>query len=216
MADARMRLRLSNRVNFVPYAGVLSVSAEPKEDSPLNTQPARTDSRKYSTLALGVGVGAEYHTPTFFLAGGVSFQTASIKAEFSQATPPASQTQTFTYTAIPVFNIGAEWWFTDWLAGRGGYYRSSGRGNVKGEVTAGSTTTTTETSVPIPNSAILVGGINPTNYDGLVTLGLGFKFGGFSLDATVSEEALRRGFGIVGSADNLNAFGYITTSYSFD
>jgi hypothetical protein len=49
-----------------------------------------------------------------------------------------------------------------------------------------------------------------------VTLGLGFKFGGFALDATVSEEALRRGFGLIGSQDNLNSFGYITTSYNFD
>ena len=29
--------------------------------------------------------------------------------------------------------------------------------------------------------------------DGIVTLGLGFRFGNFALDATVSEEALRRG-----------------------
>ncbi len=215
-ADARMRLRLSNRVNFVPYAGVLSVSAEPTQDSPVNGGAARTDSRKFSTLALGVGAGAEYHTPTVYIAGGVSFQTAKLTAEFNQSTPQSGVTQTFTYTAIPVFNIGAEWWFTEWLAGRGGYYRSPGKANVKGEVTSGGITTSSESSMPLPNSAILVGGINPTNYDGLVTLGLGFKFGGFSLDATVSEEALRRGFGIIGSGDNLNAFGYITTSFSFD
>jgi hypothetical protein len=115
-----------------------------------------------------------------------------------------------------VFNLGAEWWFTEWLAGRGGYYRSAGKANVKGETSGGGTSTSTETSQPLPNSAIMVGGINPTNYDGLVTLGIGLRFGGFSLDATVSEEALRRGLGLLGSADNLNSFGYITTSYSFD
>lgn len=216
MVDARLRLRMSNRVNFVPYAGFLNVTAEPTQDAPVNGGVARTDSRKFSTMALGVGAGAEYHTPTVYVAGGVSFQTASVKMEFSQSTPPSGSTQTFTYTAIPVFNIGAEWWFTDWLAGRGGYYRSPGKANIKGETTAGGTTTTTETSQPIPNSAMLVGGINPTTYDGLVTLGLGFKFGGFSLDATVSEEALRRGFGLVGAQDNINSFGYITTSYSWD
>ena len=214
--DARMRLRMSNRVNFVPYAGVLSVSAEPTEDSPLQGAAPRTDSRTYSVLALGVGAGAEYHTSTFYLAGGVSYQTARMKAEFNQATPPGSVTQTYTYSAIPVFNLGAEWWFTEWLAGRGGYYRSAGKANVKGETSGGGTSTSTETSQPLPNSAIMVGGINPTNYDGLVTLGIGLRFGGFSLDATVSEEALRRGLGLLGSADNLNSFGYITTSYSFD
>jgi hypothetical protein len=214
MVDARMRLRMSNRVNFVPYAGVLSVSAEPKEDAPRQGAAPVNYSAKYSTLALGVGAGAEYHTSTFYLAGGVSYQMAKIKVEYNVTTPPASQTRTFSYTAIPVFNIGAEWWFTEWLAGRGGYYRSAGKGTVKAESSPNGTTS--ETSLPMPNSAILVGGINPTNYDGLVTLGLGLKFGGFALDATVSEEALRRGLGLLGSADNLNSFGYITTSYSFD
>lgn len=54
------------------------------------------------------------------------------------------------------------------------------------------------------------------NDGSLVTLGLGFRFGSFSLDATVSEEALRRGFGLVGAQDNINTFGYITTSYNFE
>jgi hypothetical protein len=205
-------------VNFVPYGGFLTISAEPKEDAPLNTQTSRQDSRKFSTMALGVGVGAEYHTPTVYVAGGVSLQTLRVKTEFNSPTPAPglSTTQTFSYTAIPVFNIGAEWWFTDWLAGRGGYYRSSGNVTIKGENTAGGGTTSSETGLPLANSAIFIGGINTANYDGLVTLGLGFKFGAFSLDATVSEEALRRGFGLVGSADNINAFGYITTSFNFE
>ncbi len=216
--DARLRLRMSNRVNFVPYGGFLTISAEPKEDAPLNTQPPRTDSRKFSTQGFALGAGAEYHTPTFYFAGGVSFQTLSLKQEFNPA-PNNSSMQTFTYTAIPVLNLGAEWWFTDWLAGRGGYYRSSAKANVKLENTAAGATTTVETVSPLSNSAVFVGSLGPFggfSDDGLVTLGLGFKFGGFALDATVSEEALRRGFGLIGSQDNLNSFGYITTSYSFE
>ncbi len=113
-----------------------------------------------------------------------------------------------------MFNIGAEWWFTDWLAGRGGYYRSPGWANYKHEDS--NPPGSNENTSSLPNSAIFIGGLNAGNNDGLVTLGLGFKFGGFSLDATVSEEALRRGFGLIGSQDNVNSFGYITTSYSFD
>ena len=66
------------------------------------------------------------------------------------------------------------------------------------------------------HSLLTIGGFGPANYDGLVTLGLGLKFGGFALDATVSEEALRRGLGLVGGSDNINTFGYITTSYNFE
>jgi hypothetical protein len=214
--DARLRLRMSNKVNFVPYVGFLNVTAEPSQDAPVNGGAARTDSRKFSMMALGVGAGGEYHTPSFYLAGGLSFQTLSLKAEFDQSTPQSSVTNTYSYTAIPVFNIGAEWWFTEWLAGRAGYYRSPGSAKVKAEVSSGGTSSSSETTQPLPNSAIFVGGLNPTNYDGLVTLGLGFKFGGFALDATVSEEALRRGLGLIGSQDNINSFGYITTSFSFD
>jgi hypothetical protein len=216
--DARLRLRMSNRVNFVPYGGFLRISAEPNEDAPLNTVPPRTDSRTLSTLAYALGAGAEYHTSTFYFAGGLSFQTIEAKMEFN--TPPnTTDLQTFAYTAIPVINLGAEWWFTDWLAGRGGYYRASAKGNAKTEHSSGGATTTFEAGQPLTNSAVFVGGLGSFGgftTDGLITLGIGLKFGGFSLDATVSEEALRRGLGLLGSADNLNSFGYITTSYSFD
>ena len=46
-------------------------------------------------------------------------------------------------------------------------------------------------------------------------MGLGFKLGGACIDATVSEEALRRGLGLIGASDNINTFGYITASYAF-
>ena len=64
-------------------------------------------------------------------------------------------------------------------------------------------------------SWLLIGGLNPGNYDGLVTLGVGLKFGNFALDATVSEEALRRGIGLIGASDAINTFGYMTASYNF-
>jgi hypothetical protein len=62
---------------------------------------------------------------------------------------------------------------------------------------------------------LFIGGITPATHDGLVTLGLGFRFGNFALDATISEEALRRGLGLVGAQDNINTFGYINTSFNF-
>lgn len=214
---ARGKFRMSNRVNLVPYAALTNVSAEPKEDSNPTTIAAPTPrSLKSSALAFAFGVGSEYKTADMYLAAGASFFTGRIKFEYSKvavgAIPDTNATATGKYTAIPMFNLGGEWWFTDWLAGRAGYYRALGSQKSTIEIRSGSTSTTSEFTSSLPTSAILIGGLND---DSLITLGLGFRFGNFSLDATVSEEALRRGFGIVGSNDNINSFGYLNASLSF-
>lgn len=222
--QARGKFKMSNKVNFVPYGLIAILSAEPKEDkAPAALAAVPIGSEKLTALAYAVGVGGEYKTPSFYLSGGISVQSARAKVELNEPTlpapapPPGSSTTTVTYFALPVFNVGGEWWFTDWLAGRGGYYRSLG--NVKFE-TEGSTGSTplpsTEGNLTIPNSLLFIGGITPTTNDGLITLGLGFRFGGFALDATVSEEALRRGLGLIGSQDNINTFGYLTSSFNFE
>jgi hypothetical protein len=191
------------------------LSAEPKEDNaPQTLASVPYFSEKVSGLAYAVGIGGEYRTPAFYLAGGLSVQSVRAKLEFTPPAPGITETYTGTYFALPVLNIGGEWWFTDWMAGRSGYYRSLGSTKYETEGVGG-TGTSTESKSSFPNSFMLIGGINPATHDGLVTLGLGFRFGGFALDATVSEEALRRGLGLIGAQDNINTFGYITTSYNF-
>jgi hypothetical protein len=213
--NLRGKFKMSNKVNFVPYGVFATLSAEPKEDSPPNGATAMTASEKVTAMAYAVGVGGEYRTPSFYLAGGVSLQSASAELELNTGgTTPATTKATATYFALPVVNIGGEWWFTDWLAGRGGYTRALA--TLKGETEGPTPGSTTENNNTIPHSFLFVGGINPSTHDGLVTLGLGFRFGGFSLDATVSEEALRRGLGLIGSQDNINTFGYMTASYNFE
>ncbi len=208
---ARGKLKLSNKFSFVPYVAFATVSAEPKEDAiPTGGTPVAF-SEKITGTAMALGLGGEIRTPTFYLAGGLSFQNASAEVEITP-TGGTGTTAELTYTAMPVFNIGGEWWFTDWMAGRGGYYRALA--SVKNETS--SATGSSETTVTIPHSFLFIGALGPANYDGLVTLGLGFRFGGFALDATVSEEALRRGLGLIGSQDNINTFGYITTSFNFE
>jgi hypothetical protein len=215
--SARGKFKMSNKVNFVPYGLFATLSAEPKEDSPPNSVPATTATREISAMAYAFGVGGEYRTPTFYMAGGLSLQSASLESKFSSGTAtPTDSTNTATYFALPVVNLGGEWWFTDWLAGRAGYYRALAKIKNETETTSGGVTISTENSNSFPHSFLLVGGMNPATYDGVVTLGLGFRFGGFSLDATISEEALRRGLGLIGSQDNINTFGYLNAAYSFD
>lgn len=216
--QARARLKLSNRVSFVPYGAFATVSGEPKEDRKPTAAAANTPaSLKVSLTSVAFGGGIEYQTPTILIATGLSFFTARAKVEFAQAavgsTPAAALTGTVSNTSIPVINLGGEWWFLDWLAGRAGYYRTLGKFKLKVESTIGTTATAFETNLTTPSSFLLFGNYN---HDGIVTLGLGFRFGNFSLDATVTEEALRRGFGLIGSNDNLNTFGFLNASYNFE
>ncbi|MBI5470982.1 MAG: hypothetical protein HY961_01410 [Ignavibacteriae bacterium] len=224
--NGRVKLKMSNRLSLIPYAGFATLSGEPKEDTkPTSATAATTRSIKASATLFSVGVGPEYRTPDVYLAAGVSFTTAKGKIEYNKTAvttptgtiPDTSITLTSTYTAIPVFNIGGEWWFTDWLAGRAGYYRSLGSNTTKSEGRAnnGASTFTSEVITTAPTSNVLWNALNEFAVDGLVTFGVGFRFGNFSLDATVSEEALRRGFGLIGAQDNINSFGYMNASYSF-
>jgi hypothetical protein len=215
MVSVRAALKTSNKFRFVPYGTIILVSAEPKEDTPPLNVAAQMNTVKYSATAFAVGVGGEYKVGQGILAGGVSLQSAKGKIEASS--PGAggavqTTTTTYTYTAIPVFNLGGEWSLVDWLAFRLGYYRSIGSVTTKTETP----TTTTESDQDAPMSFVMVSNIGPGTWDGMVTLGVGVTLGNLAFDATVSEEALRRGFGLLGSADNINTFGYITLSYNIE
>ncbi len=216
--NVRGKFKMSNKVNFVPYGLIAILSAEPKEDKAPASTPAlpAITGEKVSALAYAVGAGGEYKTSSFYMAGGVSVQSARAKIERTPPAPGVNTTLTATYFALPVLNVGGEWWFTDWLAGRGGYYRSLGKTKIETEGFGG-TGTSTEANTTVPNSFLFIGGITPATNDGLVTLGLGFRFGIFALDATISEEALRRGLGLIGGGnDNINTFGFINASVNFE
>jgi len=209
---ARLRLKVSNRVAFVPYGSFLSISGDPKEDQVPTGVTATTLSMTNTVTVLAVGAGAEYKVSNFLLAGGVSFNSNTTKSEQSAPSPAPTFTHTVTVTGFPVMNLGMEWWFVDWLAGRVGYYRSFQ-----------STDTKDESSAPgsVADETIVFGGISNAPIggyagDGIVTLGVGLRFGNFGLDATVSEEALRRGLGLIGASDNINTFGYMTASFNFE
>jgi len=213
---ARAKFNVSSKFNFVPYGMFTTLSAEPKEDA-FPTGGAVTPNKvEYSASAYAFGVGGEYHTSQFYFAGGLSWQSVAVEVKGSSTVGPTSGKNNVKYSALPVMNLGGEWWFTDWLAGRAGYYRSLGSVNVETEGTGPGGSGTTEFNLTIPNSLILIGDF-PTNTDeGLITLGLGMRFGGWAMDATVSEEALRRGLGLIGGgSDNPNTFGYITASFNF-
>ncbi len=218
--SAAARLKMSSKFSVIPYGAFTTVSIDPKEDNVVKGDSTTKRANTISTTAFVIGVGGEIRTPSFLLAGGVSLSSASSTTEPKDAAGKALTKTTNSLWAFQVFNLGMEWWFTDWLAGRAGYFRSFSSTGTKTEPPAGSGWTQ-ERNVFAGTS--FLGGpsffpwtISSYNSDGLVTLGLGLKFKGFALDGTVSEEALRRGLGLIGAADNINTFGYVTVSYCFE
>jgi hypothetical protein len=210
--SARGCYKVNNKFNFVPYAMLGFTSSEPKEKTPPVGLNKATATLKYSTSLYAFGLGGEYRTQSFYLAGGISYQHYSMVSDIKEVGSESDTLkETLSYTGFPVLNIGAEWWFTDWLAGRIGYFRSMGSEMHKDEYPR----RTWEHNESYDFSAINIGELNGSNYDGLVTLGVGFKFGGFAIDATVSEDALRRGLGLIGSYNGINTFGYLSVSYNF-
>ncbi len=214
--QARLKLKMSNKVNFIPYAAFGNVSGTPKQDAPSTGVAPFTGSVKVTAMLLSVGAGMEYKIANFYFAGGVSFKTASLKSEVTpptQVPPVGATTTTNSVTEFPVFNLGAEWALLDWLTGRMGYYRTfQSVGSKTERPTPGSTT---EFNTWNGNSNVFVGSLTGAD-NSLITLGLGLKFGNFALDGTVSDEAIRRGLGLIGAQDNINTFGYVTASYCFD
>jgi len=118
-------------------------------------------------------------------------------------------TSSSTNTGFPVIQVGGEWAFTDWLTGRAGYYRGFYTFSTKNP----SGTGTIEMNPFGGLSNVAVGGYAADN---LVVFGLAGEFGNAGIEATVSESAIRRGFGLIGSSDDLNSFGYLTVNYNID
>jgi hypothetical protein len=192
-------VKVNNKVNFVPYGAFATASGDAKSGGMTVTD--------LTTTAFAVGVGGDVTSGDLYLAGGLSF--AWMKTETVAGTGTTATTTNVTSTEFPVFNLGGEWWFTEWLAGRAGYFRSFS--STKAEFTSGGTTT--EATFFGGNSFVMVGGYGDND---LVVFGLASRFGNFSLETTVSEEAIRRGFGLIGAANDINSFGYFTASWNFE
>jgi hypothetical protein len=98
---------------------------------------------------------------------------------------------------FPSWNLGAEWYFTEWLVGRAGYVAS----------------TFSETSQSTATPTTFDENTRTRFSEGDVRLGVGFRFGGFTLDATVNDDVLREGFNLVGGGTK--SFAYLSASFAF-
>lgn len=184
--SGRAFIPLSSKFQLVPLATFTTASGTIENGTTSTDLPSATQ--------IGVGLGMNYNIENILLTGGVSFANVSITRSSTQTVPEVSN----SYMAFPVWNLGAEWNFTEWLTGRLGYV-----------ATQGSATTQT------PVTTTTVGEHVQTFYDGNdgFTLGLGFKFKQFSLSATVNERVLHEGLNNIGGGTP--TLGYLSASIAF-
>ena len=186
LINARSFINVSRRLTFVPMINLQSASGS------IETQGQSGDLE--SIFNFGIGIGANYRIEDFLLAGGIGID---FNSQTNPSVPNASPQYTNSYVEFPAWNLGAEWIATKWLVARLGYMASTFN-------------TTTETPVSLTqNNKNIVTSYTP----GTVTLGIGLRFGDFSLDATVNSDVIRQGLNMIGGGGP--TFAYISTSYAF-
>jgi hypothetical protein len=197
IANVRAFYNLSKKVTFVPLFTFMNISGSAESGGLTNTSRDLP-----SVTLLGFGFGFSYQVGDFLLAGGPSLSTVSLTTAAVENVSPELTNSAFLF---PIWNIGMEWSLLDWLVARLGYVAVSG-------------SATFETSTPLPGdpNAITEGIFsifNPSQRG--VTVGIGFRFGDFSLDALVNEDVLRQGFNNFGGGGaTASTFAYLSAGYA--
>jgi hypothetical protein len=191
LANARVFWQYSSKLTFVPSLTFSSSSGTFENGNTATTTSG--DLPSYSLLVFGIGTN--YIVGDFLFAAGPGFATASSTIN-STDTSPELTNSAFVF---PIWNLGVEWNLTDWFVGRFGYVAATA------SVTNEQQATTTTVNEFIMTQFLPVG----------ATVGVGFRLGNFSLDATVNEDVLRQGLNnIGGNGPNANTFAYLSLSYA--
>lgn len=190
LANVRAFWDLNKNLKLVPIAVFATASGTVDSGG---TSTGSADMLAFTEI--GVGVGLNYQVGDFLLAGGAIFNTASAT---TSAVPNTSPETKASANIFPLWNIGAEWNMLDWFVARIGYVAFSGSATLQSPA---STTTVSENVRSF---------FTPSQRG--IALGVGFRFGDFSLDATVNEDVLRQGFNTIGGGGP--TFAYLTSSYA--
>ena len=184
--------KTNTKFTIVPFANLLKTSGS----ADLGDANGVTITDLLAVLSINFGAGVQYKTENFLFSGGPSFGiTEEVTPSVAGVAPELSKTT----TSFPIWNVGAEWLMIDWLIGRIGYH---GRTNKVSNETVASATNSNETIFTSFDPSI-----------GGITLGIGFRFSGFSLDATVNEDIIRQGFNNLGGGGA--TFAYVSAGYEF-
>ena len=197
LANLRAFYNMSKKVTFVPVVTFMNISGSAESGGATNTS-----SDLPSVMLIGFGLGFSYQVGDFLLAGGPSLSTVSLTTPAVENVSPELTNSAFLF---PIWNIGMEWSMLDWLVARLGYVALTG-------------STTFEANTPIPTDPNAITEsvftfFNPSQRG--VTVGIGFRFGDFSLDALVNEDVLRQGFNNFGGGGaTARTFAYLSAGYA--
>ena len=184
--------KANNMFTIIPYVNLLKTSGSAE----IGDATGITTTDLNSVFLVKFGVGVAYEIDNFLFTGGPSFETLS---ETTPAVSGVSPELTKTTNSFPIWNFGAEWSMVDWLIGRIGYRART------------STISTETVASPTNSNETIVTAYDPNN--GGITLGLGFRFSSFHLDATVNEDIIRQGLNNIGGGGA--TFAYVSASYVF-
>jgi hypothetical protein len=189
-AVGRLFWDYSSKLTFVPTLNFILASGS---RDVVTGAPAKAESVDLpSIMVLFAGFGINYKVGDFLLAGGPAFAMTDVSQD-STILGPKSSTSNLIF---PLWNLGVEWKMNDWFVARLGYIASTGK--QTSETTAGGVTSETINTIftPAPGA----------------TVGVGFRLGSFSLDATVNEDVLRQGLANIGG--NGPTLAYLSASYA--
>ena len=187
-----------SKIALVPLLGFYTYSFTPK----VTVGSTSSTGNENSWLNINGGLGLNWPImDDIQIAGGVVASYNSTKSTFSDTTG-TYEGKSNDFVA-PVFNMAVETRIADWITGRLGF--------TKGINMYSST-------YDAPNTSIEFSTLSPSNSSS-ISLGAGFHFGRFSIDATVSERWLKQGPFFISGSNNGNAedmFGIISASYNFN
>jgi hypothetical protein len=180
----------NKNVQVIPFVEYYNLFDDLLDDNRLENYKHEKTLQSGSSFSFGLGV--KYQKNGLLIAGGInplinSYTRKDISGDNDY------KTSNFGIN----YNLAVEFYFVDWFIGRIGYKAL--------------TINNTEEYMDFLGKYKYE--ITNNGYDDGFTLGVGFRFGGFYLDATVDESIIKKGLGnIGGSADT---FQYVTLGYNF-
>jgi len=184
--------KADSKFTIVPYVKLLKTSGSAE----IGDATGVTTTDLNSVFSIRLGAGVSYRIDNFLFTGGPSFETLT---ETTPAVSGVSPELSKSTNSFPIWNFGAEWSMVEWLVARIGYRART------------STISTETVASPTNSNETIVTAYDPNN--GGITLGLGFRFSGFRLDATINEDIIRQGFNNLGGGGA--TFTYVSAAYVF-
>lgn len=180
-----------SKVAVVPVLGFYTFSFQ----NQLTVSGTTSNENKNSFMNIDGGVGLNWPImDDIQIAGGIRAHYLTFKSE-----PDSGNAFEQSNLLAPHYNFAVETRITDWITARLGFDR--GVQNVSQDYPNAGTTEFSYKDQTSPSSTI--------------SLGTGFHFGRFSVDATISESWFKHGPNFISGGDGNDLFGIVSASYNF-